>query len=741
MAATARITILALALTLPAAATAQAPAATIHRDAWGVPHVFSDTDAGAVFGMAWALAEDDWPLIEENYLRALGRSAELLGAPGVAGDWMSRALQIVPLSVTEYEAATPRMRSLLDAFAAGMNRWLAGTAAQDIRVLDRIEPWYPLALIRFKYYQNEFLGYAGLQNAWIGPMLTRSAAAVPGPAVETTRGGADESSGDDVAFHVPGSSYDFSVESQFDGWGRRPQGSNQWAIAPARTVDGAALLLINPHQSFVGVQRYAEIHLDSREGLRFSGLTVFGFLLPYMGNNDRLGWAYTDNYADHSDLYGLTFDDAAAPLRYRYDGGYRTAGSRTDSIRVRTAVGLQTRTFRFWTTHHGPIVGVADDGRPLAVRLARMRQGGWFDQWDAMIRARSLDEWKAAVDQLRVPYMNTMYADADGNIGYIYNSAVPRRLPGVNPSGILDGANVANEWQGFHALDELPQVWNPPSGWLLNANSTPFTATTGMTMRREDFPAYMVGPEIDNPRAVSSRRVLTSQDAVSFEEFARLVWDSRLSEADRLIPALTAEWDAMGESTDRQAVATAVGRLRQWDRVADTESVETTWFVLANERRLTAERAGQRPDRPHVAALHEALGLLRQAWGTTEVPWGQLSRHQRPLPDAPVRLDTTRVSLAVGGGPGALGSVFTFETAPFGAASARIGRGGNSFVKVIAFGPTVRAASILNYGQSGDPASPHFFDQAELYARRQFKPAWFSREDVEANAVRTYTVR
>jgi acyl-homoserine lactone acylase PvdQ len=722
---------------LPSAARAQVPAATIHRDAWGIPHVFSETDAGAVFGMAWALAEDDWPLIEENYLRALGRAAELNGVGALSGDWMARALRIVPLSIAEYEAASPRIAQLLDGFAAGMNGWLRTRQPDQLRILRDIEPWYPLALIRFKYYQNEFLGYAGLRNAWIGPMLQRSAAAVAGPAVNPDAGSVDAVSGDAAAYVDSGAVYDFALEAQFDGLGHRPRGSNAWAIAPSRTADGSTLLLLNPHQSFVGVQRYAEVHLDSREGLRFSGLTVFGFLLPYMGNNDRLGWAYTDNYADHSDLYGLVFDDAAAPLRYRYAGAYRTAEAWTDSIHVRTVNGVESRVFRFWHTHYGPIVGVAGDGRPLAVKLARMVEGGWYDQWDAMIRARTLDTWKAAAATLRVPYMNTVYADADGHIGYIYNSAVPRRLAGIDPSGILDGSDPRTEWQGVHAFDELPQVWNPATGWLLNTNSTPFTATTGLSMRREDFPVYMVGGETDNTRAVSSRRVLTALTAVTFEEFARVVWDTRLSEADRSIPALLAEWQRMQQSPEQQALAPAVARLREWDRIADTASVETTWFVLAFERRMRNPRQTQ----PYVSALAEALELLEQQWGTTEVPWGRINRLQRPLPGAPVVLDTTRRSLSVAGAHAELGSVFTFASGPVGEASQRLGRGGNSFVKVIAFGPTLRAAAILNYGQSGDPASPHFFDQAERYALRQFRPAWFSRAEVEANAVRRYSVR
>lgn len=738
------------------ATTPDAPTAIIHRDAWGAPHVLADTDAGAVFGMAWALAEDDWPLIEENYLHALGRYAEVAGETGVRDDWMARALEIVPLSIAEYDAASPRIRGLLDAFAAGLNAWLDTRPRDELRVLSRIEPWYPLALIRYKYYQNEYLGYAGLRGAWAERLFEAAVASMQ-------NSNSNLNSGSNPSRYF---------EAQFDGLGFRPRGSNQWALAPSRTASGHAMLLINPHQSFVGVQRYAEIHIDSREGLRFSGLTVFGFLLPYMGHNEALGWAYTDNYADHSDLYAITFDgdpfgddapgdaspdrgtDDDAPLRYRYDDGWRTATTWTDSIRVRTDAGFVTRTFRHWKTHHGPIVGIDDGGRPLAVRMARYVEGGWYDQWDAMIRARSLEEWRAGIAMLRVAYMNTMYADREGNIGYIYNSAVPVRLPGVDPSGILDGSDPATEWQGFHSFDELPQVWNPDTGWLLNANSTPFTATTGLAIERDDFPAYMVGPETDNARAASSRRVLRGLDGVTFDDFATRVWDSWLSLAhDDIIPALMEEWAATSFPADDPAgadLARAIDRLARWDRVADTASVETTWFTLMVERRSAARSRGQTAgpgrgeDASWVAALADALRLLREEWGTDEVAWGRLNRHQRPLPgqsEGLPGLDPDRPSLAVGGASGGFGSVFSYYSRPVaGPAGPRIGLGGNSFVKVIEFGPTPRARSVLNYGQSGDPASAHFFDQAALYVRRDFKPAWWGRAEVRRETVESVEV-
>ncbi len=725
----------ALAATLfVAAACSQAPAsgtggpyqATIHRDAWGAPHVMAATDEAAAFGMAYALAEDDWPLIEANYLSALGRSAEVDGDVALADDWMARALEIVPLSIAEYERATPRMRGLLDAFAAGLDRFLADHPDR-VRRLDRVEPWYPLALIRYKYYQNEFIWYAGLERGWwlrameasaADAQTARSVGAAERPVRLTSNAGADL-------------------------FGVRPFGSNQFALAPTRTRDGHAMLLINPHQSFVGVQRYAEIHLQSDEGLHFSGLTVFGFLLPYMGHNERLGWAYTDNYADRGDFYALSFDDPARPDAYRYDGGWREARRWSDSIVVRNEGGTTTRRFEFRASHHGPVIALDDEGRPLAIRMAGMEEGGWFDQWDAMIRARTLDEWREAAGALRVAYMNTMYADADGTIGYVYNSAVPRRDPAFDYGGVVDGSDPAVEWNGIHDFDELPQVWNPESGWLLNTNSTPFTATVDAGMGAPgDYPAYMLGPETDNPRAVSSRALLEGLDGVDFDGFARAVWHSRLSLADGWIPALDDEWQrgaSGGFAGRRAALEAAVRRLSGWDRVVDTTSIEATWFTLAVERQQMAGGSGE-GGLSHLAALDEALRLLEERWGEVEVPWGRLARHQRPLPGAPRALDEGRPSLAVGGAHGMLGSPFVFGTQPMGEAGPRLGVHGNSFVKVVEFGPTVRAASVLNYGQSGDPASPHFFDQAALYAARSFKPAWFGADEVRENAVRSYTV-
>ncbi|HYO45270.1 MAG TPA: penicillin acylase family protein [Gemmatimonadota bacterium] len=730
-------------LVLAGSLQAQEPAAnrpTIYRDGYGIPHVFGPTDASVAFGAAWVQAEEDWPMVERNFVRASGRGAELLGEGALSDDYIARALEIPRLSQEEYERSSPRMRGLLDAYADGFNAYL-DMHPEARGFLDRVEPWHTLALIRFKYHQLEFLAYAGFEEEYLERLLRDGwpSGGEAGAAVTPTSATGDLHSGSIMRF----------ASTLHGPMGDIPLGSNEWALGPSRTAEGTTMLLVNPHQSFFGVERYVEIHLHSDEGLVFSGLTRFGFLLPYMGNNARLGWTYTDNSADISDLYVERFDDPAQPLAYRYGDGTRTAEAWTETVGVQVEDGMEERTLRFWKTHHGPVVGLDGEGRPLTAKIARLDDGGWFVQLDAMIRAQSLEEFQAAAGRLSIAYMNLMYADAEGNIWYLYGSAVPRRDPSFAWREPVDGSDPRTEWGDYHPLADLPQILNPSSGWLLNTNSSPFVATDSVPFAREDFPPYMIGDEENNARAVSSRRVLEELDAVTFDDFARAVWDTRLSLADSLIPVLAREWEVLegaeGEvpaaleagSQGRAGVGQVIERLQAWDRRAEIESVETTWFVLSTERWFM-DRATQSRPFAHLEALAATLEDLEEGWGRTAVAWGEINRLQRPPSQDPDDFSADLPSLPVAGAPSAAGSVFVFHTEP-GSTGVRYGQHGNSFMKVIEFGPTVRGRSLLVFGQSGDPDSPHFFDQAQLYSDRDFKPAWFTREEVEANAVESYT--
>ncbi|UCF20403.1 MAG: penicillin acylase family protein [Gemmatimonadota bacterium] len=675
-----------------------AKSVTIYRDTYGVPHIYGPTDEAVVFGAGYAQAEDNFWQVEDNFVRSLGRAAELYGEEALLDDYLARALEIPRRSREEYERAALRIRRLYDAYADGLNYYLEKHPELETRLLTRIEPWYTLALIRFKYHHNEYIGYAGLRRAETELLL---------------RKGPD---------------------------GERALGSNQWAVGPSRSASGHALLLINPHVPFFGLSQYTEIHLVSEEGLVFSGLSRFGFMLPYMGNNERLGWSYTDNYSDIGDVYVEHFDDPERPLRYRYGDGYRDATSWEDVVRVRTEAGVEERRFVFRKTHHGPIVALDSDDQPLAVRLTKLDEGGWYEQWYEMARARSLEEFRSALSRLAVPYMNTLYADSDGNIYYVYNAAVPRRDPSFDWSQPVDGSNPATEWHGYHSLDELPQVLNPESGYLQNCNSTPFTVTTGIDLKRDAYPTYLVGPESDNWRARSSRQLLMGRAEFTFDEFSNAVLDTKISAAKPMMDELFAEWAELqhGDSLQAFRLREPLRVLESWDLVARKDSWATSLFVLWAEG-FVRPASRPRPEAwPRLEELERVVDGLRTAWGAWRVPWGEINRIQRPDASGQLPFSDSLPSLPVAGAPGWLGSVFTFHTESPAGQHRRYGIHGNSFVKVIEFGPEIRARSLLTFGQSGNPRSPHYFDQAPLYSNKRFKPAWFALEEVAANSERVY---
>lgn len=499
----------------------------------------------------------------------------------------------------------------------------------------------------------------------------------------------------------------------------------------------AIRLLINPHVSFFGLSTYTEVHLHSEEGLVFSGLTRFGFMLPYMGNNASLGWAYTDNYGDHGDLYLEDLGESGAT--YRYGDDWFDVTVWVDTIGVKVGNRVKDRSLKYSKTRHGPILGVTRAGGPLAVRLAKFAEGGWFEQWYLMMRATSLEEWRGAMALLNVSYMNTMYADHAGNILYIYNHVIPRRSDAYNWSLPVDGSDPGTEWDGYHPLDELPQILNPASGYLQNTNSSPFTTTDDISIAAADYPSYMTGGEQDNRRAQRSRQVLRELRKLTLDDFSTAVWDTRLIAADEVLEHLFTSYDDIrNRNSDRvSSLAGPIGVLKDWNRVAAKNSVATTLFVLWAEsvRPNLGFSTGD-----WVGGLSRVVQNLERRRGTWEVQWGDINRLQRPDASGILPFSDELPSLVVAGAPGWLGSVFTFSTR-MSTSGNRYGIHGNSFVKVVEFTPEVQARSVFVFGQSNDPASDHYFDQAELYSAKEFKPAWFQRTETEKNARRTYTIR
>ncbi|HEY6119498.1 MAG TPA: penicillin acylase family protein [Pyrinomonadaceae bacterium] len=662
---------------------------TIYRDRYGVPHVFGRTDASTVFGFAYAQAEDNFWRVEENFIYALGRASELYGEKTFDDDRLNHALEIPRLARDEYAHLDPHSGALCDAFAAGLNYYLTKHPEVRPRLLTKIEPWYPLAFIRYNYYQN---GFAHDRNLWRMSLQTAE------------------------------------IESDL----KEHTGSNGWVIGPSKSATGHAMLFINPHLPFFGPGQVYEGHVHSDEGWNFTGYARFGFPFPYVGHNENGGWVSTDNAADLTDVYLETFDDPTRPLAYKYGQGYRLATEHVEEIRVKTANGLETRQLTMRKTHHGPIL-TARDGKLLSIRMAKFESGGWLREWYDMTRAKSLAALKRAMAPLNMLFGNVMYADRQGNTWYLYNGAVPRRDPRFDWSKPVDGSDPATEWQGYHTIDELPQLTNPKTGWMQNCNTTPFLLTSEGNPNPKQFPKYMV-QEGDNPRGAISREILTSKSTFTFDEWSRVAFDTRVMSAGKRLPALLAALKQHLDThpSENSELREVYNELARWDHRSANGSIAITLFSLWHDRVSRDENQNI------MAAFTDVISVLKRDFGTWKVAWGELNRLQRLDESNGEEFQDSRPSLAISGVNGNDGAVFTFYAAPANGQKRRYGVAGGTYISVVEFGPKVRALSVHTFGSSGDPKSPHYMDQAFLYSRGEFKPVWFTLADIRANLEAAY---
>ncbi len=679
---------------------------TIHRDEWGVPHIEGPTDASVSFGFAYAQAEDYFWQVEDTYIASLGRYAEVYGQSGLDKDLLNHSFEIAASAERDFPNLDPEVRAICEGYAAGLNHYLARHPEVQPRLIARFEPWHVIAYERAVLLEFLF-GKTHASRGKVKEVLEEIRAAT---------------------------------------------GSNTWAIGPSRTQSGRAMLFANPHQPWFGYGQFYEGHLKSGEGLNMAGSAFFGGPLITIGHNDVLGWSHTVNEPDVGDVWIETFDDSANPLNYRYGDGHRTAIPWKATIKVKTAEGLEDREFTFRKTHHGPIIGKHADNQYLAVNIARLTEGSRMRQALRMGKSRNLADFRAAMSELHLQMFNTCYADNQGNIFYVYNGTVPKRDPRFDWTRPVDGSDPRTDWQGLHAFHELPQILNPESGYVQNCNATPFLATDEGNPSIGDFPPYMVEERMtDKRRSEVSRMLLRQMHGVTFDDWKQAAWDTTLYWPLVNLPkyARTLEHLRGYDAELAAKVRPYLEHLLAWNCQSSIDSTETTlcvlWYELLYGRgypveTLKAEMVGD--DAAQLKALVQAAQTLQAFYGDWKVKWGDVSRMQRHANYADAALipfSDHLPSLPCAGVPGPLGVVFnTYYLPPTAERKKQYGVVGGSFIGVYEFGDQVSAATILQFGQSSNSNSPHFMDQAELYSKRQFKPAWFEWSDVLAHAKRSY---
>jgi acyl-homoserine lactone acylase PvdQ len=683
----------------------------IIRDDYGVPHIYGKTDADAVFGLLYAQCEDDFNRVEQNYIWATGRIAEVEGEDAIYSDLRAKLFMTQAEAEEMYADSPDWLQDLCLAFADGINFYLSQHPEVKPRLLTRFEPWMPM------YFSEGSIG---------GDIERIS-----------TRGIKAFYESDRSLFEME------SLNFIEDNVLVEPHGSNGIAISGNLTESGNTLLLINPHTSFYF---RGEVHMVSEDGLNAYGAVTWGQFFIYQGFNEKTGWMHTSTYTDVIDEFKEDIVNKDGELSYQYGEEMRPVQTAEVSLKYKEGEELKEMVFTTYRTHHGPITHMEGDQWVASAMMWEPVKA--LEQSYIRTKQYGYDGFRKMMDIRTNSSNNTVYADAEGNIAYFHGNFIPIRDTRFDFAQPVVGSNPDTDWKGLHPVEDHITLLNPKNGWLQNCNSTPFTSALEFSPRKEDYPKYM-SIDRENFRGVHAIGLLKDKDGFTIDNLIELAYDPYLPAFNALIPGLVEAYDRVDGNKELED---PIERLRNWDYKTSKESVAMT---LAHYYGTMYFQEGQRPEgltsmelmehwgsnsplEERIGIFENVISRLESDFGNWEMPWGEVNRYQRLNGDIRQPFDDDQPSIPIGFASGNWGSLAAYGARYSNNTKKMYGTRGNSFVAVVEFGDKVKAKSILAGGQSGDPDSPHFDDQAQMYADGQFKDVAFYKEDVEARVKSRY---
>src|SRR5258707_2333206 len=708
-------------------------------DEVGIPHIYGPDLPTVLRGYGYAQMENHAELILQNIALARGRAAEYFGQGSNNKNVVSDEQVItygIPKRSEEWVGQSDLLqRKLIDSFVAGANefadRHLNSISPGFKRVL-RIEPAVALALFQYTVHFNLMTfqsKVAKLMSNWSAEKAVTQ--------------------GEDVRDKVQ-------------------KASNGWALAPAKSSDGNAILIGNPQLGWgntslpgLGIYQWMEANLvvgnPSHPRINASGVTFIGAPFMAIGFNDYLGWTHTNNVIKNADLYELKLIGGG----YVFDGGVHRFDVHEFEIKIRQADGsFSTQSVTVRASVHGPVVAQRAD-RALALRVAGLNFPNVVSEYWNWMLARHLPEFIRPNSRLQMPFFNVVYADRDGQIMYLFGGRQPRRSGGtyVRWSGIIPGDTSATLWTDPLKWSDLPHTINPPGGFVQNSNDPPWFSSFPETIRQSHYASYIAPNEMEF-RPQHGAIFLRSKPKFSMEEVTTGKMSTRMIMADRILPDLIAAARASGDADASAAAAV----LEKWDRLSDAGSQGAVlferWYNLyiadSNSPKdsrwgvtYPAFRVEFSPTSPlttpvglknpaaAVPFLAQAARELQKQFGRPDIAWGDVYRvvlvdhdasYEKPVP-------LTNVPGAGSGEPfGAMRKVYYY---PSPEPNPKFAYDGYTYVQVVEFTPKgATAMALIGYGNASRAGSPHIADQVSYYEQKRLRAVYRIPSEVEAHAVR-----
>ena len=663
---------------------AWADGATIYRDSWGTPHIIADSEKSAAYALGYAQAEDRLGDIYMNIRTAVGTMAEAFGPEHVETDYYMRAIKNADRCAAYFETAPSPVKDMAGAFIEGMKAFVAEHPEQVPEWSVELEPWHPMAI-----------GRAMIMNWPLGTIM------------------------DDL-------------KNKDNSGGRS---SNEWAVAPARSAEGCAILLTDPHLTWEGMAVFYEatVHCPT---LAMNGYFFAGSPLLGLGHNANVGWACTTGGPDTSDVFEVKINPQN-PLQYEYDGEFLNAELNLISIPVKGGTPVQ-RPAAY--TRHGMVMSEPDKEKGVIYVGATpyFESMELFEQTYRMCKSKDSDEFYKALGMNQFMEQNIMFADTRGNIQYVRTGQVPIRVKGYNWNAPVPGSTSETAWKGIHPIEDLVQVKNPPQGYMQNCNISPTNMMLDSPMTPDKYIDYIFNVSWDsmNTRGRRAIQVLSADDSITKDEAKALATDVFDVRSPDWHAALEAAWKTHADAfTSDARVSKAVTELLAWDGQFTKESTAAAIVMFWREKAgdLAApiakqESLNEADQQKLIEALRGALEEMKSLYGEHWVSWGDIHVVGRGDKLFPVG------GADFGGGEGDTRTLFDVAGRRDDHGRYIAHNGSMSILLMFMHKEGIESYSCIPWGQSADPDSPHYMDQGEkLYSQRKLKPTLWTKEAILAD--------